>query len=503
MSSKKLSDILKDMSYLFCQDPDGALVRGIAYDSREVQKDYAFFALEGIHTDGHNYIKQAIESGASVIVHSKDLDDYPMNCAFVRVENTRRSLSPFSAAFYGHPSREIQVVGVTGTDGKSTTVWLISQLLELLDNKVGFLSTVNFKAGDELQKNHFRQSTPEAPEIHRFLRDMVDQGLDYAVIEATSHGLSEKNSRLADVNFLGAVFTNVTQEHLEFHGTLEQYRQDKANLFRLVADSDDEMAFGVVNADDPNAELFMEALGEKACFCYSMKDQEQDISARSIHGDFTGSEVTLVYPGGELQTRLNIPGKVNVENLMAAILTVMELEGLDPEDLEELIPQLKGVKGRMVPIHGKQPFQVYVDYAHTPGSFEKLLPSLKEAIEGRLIAVFGSAGERDIEKRATQGSIADQWCEIIILADEDPRLEDPLKILEDIAAGTKDRSLGENLFLIPDRREAMGKALDIAQEGDLVISLGKGHEGSIIYADGPMDWDEMAVMEELLRERGY
>lgn len=503
MRTKALSNILKDLDYLFCQDPDDTLVQGIAYDSRDVRKGYAFFALKGIHTDGHNYINQAIEAGASVIVISEKLDEYRDGVAYVQVKDTRKSLSPFSASFYDHPSRELTLVGVTGTDGKSTTVSFISQLLELQGLKTGHLSTVSFNAGRENQKNHLRQSTPEAPEIQRLLREMVEQGVEYGVIEATSHGLSEKNYRLGDVDFDAAVLTNVTQEHLEFHGSLEQYKHDKANLFRMVADSENEMAFGVVNTDDPSAEYFMEALGEKPCFTYSMDSEDADLHVQNIDLNYNATEFRLCYPGGSERVTLNVPGKVNIENLMAALITVMELEGLEVEDLLDRIPDLKGVAGRMVCIEGKQPFQVYVDYAHTPGSFNKLLPSLKKGLPGKLIAVFGSAGERDIQKRAEQGKIADQFCDIILLTDEDPRLEDSMKILEDIASGTVNRIREENLFLIPDRREALSRALDLASEGDMVIGLGKGHESSIIYADGPRDWNEMDVMTELLREKGY
>jgi len=503
MRSKTLSTILKEISYQFCQDPGNTKVTGIVYDSREVQKGYAFFALKGLHTDGHHYIDKAIEAGASVIVYSDKLEDFRDGTAYVHVEDTRKALAPFSASFYDHPSRELSLVGVTGTDGKSTTVSLISQLLTMQGLKTGHISTVSFNTGSKEQKNYLRQSTPEAPEIQRLLREMVDKGLDYAVIEATSHGLSEKNFRLGCVDFDAAVFTNITQEHLEFHGTLEQYKNDKANLFRMIADSENEMAFGVVNIDDEAADYFIEALGEKPFFSYSMDSEDADLHVKNIDLSPEGTEFRLCYPGGSERVRLNIPGKVNIENLMAALITVMELEGLDVEDLLDSIPSLKGVDGRMVSLEGSQPFQVYVDYAHTPGSFNKLLPSLKKETRGKLISVFGSAGERDIDKRSQQGKIADQHCDIIILTDEDPRLEDSMKILEDIASGTVNRKRGENLFLIPDRREALSKALELAGEGDTVIGLGKGHESSIIYAEGPREWNEEKVLTELLREKGY
>ena len=502
---KKLSQIqdsIEVIEILGTGDPE---IRGIVYDSRHVDKDFAFFALKGVHANGHEFLDEAIELGASVVVYSDPEMERKPGPYYLRVKDTRTALSPFSAAFYDFPSREMSVIGVTGTDGKSTTVSFIQQLIEAEGESCGFLSTVSYKADGDVVDNPFRQSTPEAPEIQRIMREMVDNGMEYAVIEATSHGLSPRNNRLGDVEFDAAVFTNLTHEHLEFHGTFEQYREDKCILFRMLSDkyTDDSFLFGVVNRDDPSSDFFIRAAGETPIYLYSMKNKESDVYADSFDAGVDGTTFMLHTPGEKKKLTLNIPSLVNVENLMAAMMVSAEIMGIEVLDLAPHVPKLKGVKGRMTRIKGKQPYDVVVDYAHSPGSFEKVLPALKKLTEGKMIIVFGSAGERDVEKRSDQGEIAADYGEIIILADEDPRLEDPMAILEDIAFGINDKVRDESLFLIPDRKKALKKALDLADPGDMVVALGKGHESSIIYSDGPHPWNEQAVLEELLRERGY
>ncbi|MDC7232561.1 MAG: UDP-N-acetylmuramoyl-L-alanyl-D-glutamate--2,6-diaminopimelate ligase [Spirochaetales bacterium] len=500
---KTIESIFKKIDTLEIKGDQSAEIISLEYDSRKVEKGTLFFALEGVHTDGHEYIDMAIHQGAAGIVHSRDLDDFVEGICYIKVKNTRQALSPASAAYYDHPSSKLKVIGVTGTDGKSTTVSFIHQLLEAEGMKAGFLSTVNYKAGPVAKANPYRQSTPEAPHIHQLLKEMVDSGMEYAVLEATSHGLSPKNSRLADVEFDVAVLTNVTHEHLEFHGSIEQYRLDKANLFKMIADSPSDDAFGVVNDDDQWAEIYMDAVGEKPVFLYSLKDKDADLWCSDYKSDDTGISFTLHVPNGKKDSRLNMPGLFNIENAMAALVAVSELLEEDVLELVEHLPNLTGVTGRMSPVTGNMPFSVLVDYAHTPGSFEKLLPLVKSDVKGKLIVLFGSAGERDVEKRSEQGEIADDYADIIILSNEDPRGDDPMDIINDIAEGITSKDQDKNLFFIPDRREGMKKAVELAGEGDMILTLGKGHESSIIYDDGPRPWNESEVLKEVLAEAGY
>lgn len=497
MKNKRLSELLSCINTIKTTGSQNSEISSLIYDSRDVTEGSLFFALKGIHTDGHKFIEKAIKSGAKAIIHSDELSFYDESIDYVQVEDCRQAMSPLSSAYYDFPSNKLKVIGVTGTDGKSSTVSMIHQLLELSGKKAGFISTVNYKTGDIIEKGAIRQSTPEAPSIHKLLNEMVENNKEFAIVESTSHGLSLKTSRLKDVRFNGAVLTNVTHEHLEFHGTIEKYRDDKANLFRMARD------FAVINSDDENYQIFERASGDIHKIYYSTIEKNCTLYACNAQTDPEGSDFVLHYRGRTFNVRLNVPGLVNIENIMAAIAAVLEISEISIEKILQSVPEVRSVKGRMALISGNQPFDVYVDYAHTPGSYKKVFPLFKKAAKNRLITLFGSAGERDIEKRSVQGAIADSFSDIIILTDEDPRLEDSVSIMMDIEKGIKNKTAGKDLFLISDRREAIKKALEIAEPGDMVITLGKGHESSIEYADGHHPWDEISVVESILQEMEY
>ncbi|MQY77189.1 MAG: UDP-N-acetylmuramoyl-L-alanyl-D-glutamate--2,6-diaminopimelate ligase [Spirochaeta sp.] len=501
----RLSGLIQNIEILKSRGALDQEIKGIAYDSREVEEGFLFAALQGLHTDGHRYIEEAIGRGAVAVLHSQDQSQYRREISYIQVENSRRSLSPISAALHNYPSRELTVVGVTGTDGKSSTVWFIYQLCEALKKSAGFISTVQFKAQAGEEKNTLRQSTPEAPEIHRLLRQIKASSSTIAVVEATSHGLSSRTSRLADVDFDVALLTNVTHEHLEFHGTFEQYRSDKANLFRALSRSPKKEGtprFGIINMDDSNYEYFR-SQSNYPVFRYSINNQQANLYAANVAADLCGSTFTLHYQGEEQSVALNLPGLFNVENIMAAALTVLKLFELPLAAVCAQLTAVKGVKGRMEIVDLGQPFRVFVDYAHTPGAFMKLLPLVREHTRGKLTAVFGSAGERDIEKRVQQGEIAARYCDRIILTDEDPRGEDPMTILRQIASAIEPAAPGKELFLSADRREAIKLALTRAEEEDTVLLLGKGHESTIIYSTGAVHWDEHATARRCLEKLGY
>ncbi|MDR1319276.1 MAG: UDP-N-acetylmuramoyl-L-alanyl-D-glutamate--2,6-diaminopimelate ligase [Treponema sp.] len=496
--------------------PADPAVTGLEYDSRKVKPGNLYFALPGLHTDGHRYIGDAVKKGAAVIVHEADPGEKAEGPAYRRVKNSRYAMAPVSAAFYNYPSRRLLVTGVTGTEGKSTTVFLIWQLLRFLGKKAGFFSTVQYSTGGEAEWNPEHQTTPEAPVVQGLLWKMAENGAEYAVVEASSHGLSERTNRLGDVDFDAAVFTNVTHEHLEFHGTWERYRSDKANLFRALDrkrvktfDSGRRIPepFGVINLDDPSAAYFAEAAKRRA-FTYSVRGKEADLSVRSIESGAFGNwyEVFTPADSGSLDIRDQLPGAFNAGNVLAALLAVHGLTGKPLREIAPLAARLKPVRGRMTSVNRGQPFEVLVDYAHTPSSFLALFPSLRDRIKktgGRIISLFGSAGERDTQKRSRQGRIAADYSDILILADEDPRGENPRDILEEIAAGAPERKRGEDLFLIPGRPEAIRKAFSLARPGDLVLLLGKGHENSIIYAEKTIAYDEIREAEKALEEREF
>jgi len=499
---KRLSAITGNINITGRSGPDPEIT-GIFYDSRRVIPGGLFVATDGLHTDGHRFIPAALEKGAAAVLASRPAD-CPPEVAFLLTENPRLCLSSLASAFYDHPSRRLKVIGVTGTDGKTSTVFLIHQLLSLSGKKSGFLSTATYQAGGEILKNPYRQSTPEAPEVQEILAEIAGAGCEYAAIETTSHGLSPRTGRLADVRFEAGVFTNITHEHLEFHGTFEVYRQDKSRLFsRLEAGS----SGGIINRDDPQWAFFAEAARKNSpevpLYTYSRSDGEADLYCREIRQDQAGSTFRLGGADTDLPVRLNIPGNFNIENTLAALLAVRAVTGAPLEELVPLVPRLTGVKGRMKTVDRGQPFTVIVDYAHTPGAFEKILPDIRTTARGRVIALFGSAGERDVAKRPMLGALAHRYCDILVLTDEDPRGEVSQEILEEIAAGAPGRTRGEDLFLVPDRRQAMLEAFRLARPEDTVLLLGKGHESTIIYADGPIPWDEEETARECLALTGH
>jgi UDP-N-acetylmuramoyl-L-alanyl-D-glutamate--2,6-diaminopimelate ligase len=330
---------------------------------------------------------------------------------------------------------------------------------------------------------------------------MLDHGLEVAVLESTSHGLSPRTMRLEDVHYSGAIFTNVTREHLEFHGSLENYRQAKVRLFEFLNKEESPLEpYGVVNMDDPHHSLFLSAT-QRSCQTYSLKDPRADLYAKITESHPSGTSFELHWAGRSAQGSLPIPGTFNVENLLGALLAAAPLLKKSPLDLLPLAQHITGVKGRMKPVILGQPFHALVDYAHTPGSFEKLFPMIKASTSGRLIAVFGSAGDRDLEKRPIQGEIAARFADVLILTNEDPRGEDPRRILEDIRAGIQKKNL--EIHLIPDRQEAIVKACSLARNSDTVICLGKGHEQSIEFSDSHRPWDEEQALIQAIEQLGF
>jgi UDP-N-acetylmuramoyl-L-alanyl-D-glutamate--2,6-diaminopimelate ligase len=510
---KHFSELIRDLDILqknICSDPK---ITGLTYDSRQVRNGALFVALSGEHTDGHIYIKEAVKSGALALILQKPNLDIAPSIAFAVTPDTRLALSHLSANFFEHPSKHLYVIGITGTDGKSSTVWFIQQLLEFAGKASGFISTTSFKTANKVLNNPFRQSTPEAPEIQSLLHEMIQAGKRYAVVEATSHGLSLKTSRLRHVHFDVGVFTNLTHEHLEFHGSFENYRLDKANLFQALSHSPLKTdfstlspfttpRFAVLNVSDPSWKYMAEHT-QVPCYTYGLNAGNADLWASDLKATLKGTDFILHFAGKEYALRFAHHGLFNVENLLASLLTVSKAAEVAVSDLIPFIAQLKAVQGRMHLVESGQPFRVIVDFAHTPAAFKKLLPFVSAQTKGRLICVFGSAGERDIAKREMQGKIASEYCQLVILTDEDPRGEESLAILEDIARGCPNLTRGEDLFLIPDRREAILKALSQAKTPDTVLLLGKGHEKSIIYRDHSQPWDEIKEAENILNHLGY
>lgn len=489
-------------------------ISNVAYDSRKVRPGALFVAIKGVHVDGHRYIATAVEQGAVAVVYDDPHQAPPATIPSALVADAKVALSPIAAAFYDYPAQQLEVVGITGSKGKTTTTFLTAAALEASGELVGFMSTVDFKIGQRQWANKTRQSTPEALEIQAMLREMVEAGCSYAVVESTSHGLSPRWNRLGDCAYDVALITNVTHEHLDYHGTVEQYRADKAQLFQLLATSPSQKSIlgqptlvekvAIVNADDPHAAQFRAAAGEQVRHLSYAIHAEADLRATEIVSTSKGLRFTAITPQGNFALNLQLVGTFYVYNVLAA-LSVCVARGVDLAAAIQRLEAIPGINGRMEQVELGQPFSVLVDYAHNPDSFEQVMSMLRPLTQGRLIAVFGSAGERDLAKRPIQGQIAAKWCDLLYLTDEDPRAEDSLHILQEIAAGAQaeGKIIDQNCWLIPDRRTAIEQALTTAQAGDVVLLLGKGHEGNIIYASGDIEWNEHAEAERALQALGY
>ena len=531
----QLCDLLAGLRGARVHGPADIEISSIAYDSRAVRPGGLFIAISGFHTDGHAFIPQALERGAAAVVVERleqariGVPARPTPITWVVVENSRTALAPIAAAWYGHPGRQMRVVGITGTDGKTTTTFLTSAVLEAGGHTTGMIGTVDFKVGARQWANETRQSTPEAPEVQALLREMANAGCGYAVLEATSHALSARWNRLGGCAFDVALLTNVTHEHLDFHGSVEQYRRDKARLFEMLGEGGGVWVAGdgkttpnpqhpapvparksrktaIVNADDPYHQMFLDAAPASAERLTYAVNSPADLRAYDVTSSAAGLSFRVATPWGGAQLNLQLTGDFNVSNALAA-LAVGLAEGLPIDGCVTALEAIPGVRGRMERIEQGQPFTVLVDYAHTPGAFEKLMSIARPLTSGQLIAVFGSAGERDREKRPIQGAVAARFCDLLVLTDEDPRLEDRDAIIDEIAEGVRRANQGRDkrcaYMCIADRPRAIRAALAQACPGDIVLLLGKGHESCIIYGDTKMAWDEAGEARAALRELGF
>ena len=466
-------------------------VQALAYDSRRVEPGTLFFAVPGVHVDGHDFVADAVARGAIGLVVERELSD--ASVPQLVVENSRYALADAADAWFGRPSEQLTVIGVTGTDGKSTVTALAAEMLWACRRHPGQIGTVQIGIFDEIVPNDDRNTTPEALELQELLARMVAAGNDSVVMEATSHALALGRTR--NCRFDVGVVTTVTSEHLEFHGSVEAYRAAKA---RLV----DEVPIAVLNADDASFEYFRDhARGRIITYAI---DGEADLRAGNLRPDPTGTRFHLESPRWHGEVRLAVPGRFNVSNALAA-LGVAEALGLDLHHAASALDGTSGVAGRMERIDAGQPFTVIVDYAHTADALHKMLDTLRPLARGRLIVVFGSAGERDPTKRAPMGRVAAEHADLVIIADEDPRLEDPRAINEAIADGARAAGAadGERLWVIDDRREAIAHAIGLARDGDIVLLAGKGHETSIFYGTDKLPWDDRVVVREALAAAGW
>ncbi|HLZ80668.1 MAG TPA: UDP-N-acetylmuramoyl-L-alanyl-D-glutamate--2,6-diaminopimelate ligase [Ktedonobacteraceae bacterium] len=478
-------------------------ITALAYDSRRVQAGGLFIAVPGAHTDGREFLADAARRGASAALgetlRQEGCSSLPL--PYIEVRNVRVALANLACAFYGYPAQRLCTIGVTGTDGKTTTSNLISTILEAAGLQTGLMTTANFRMRGQEWENATRQSTLEALEIQQFLQRMFDVGVTHAVIEATSHGLELQ--RVRGCNFDVGVVTNITHEHLDFHKTIDNYRRAKARLFESLDPARDKglgvHPVAILNRDDQSYEM-LKSYCRVPILDYAI-DQPASVRAIDLQLHAHSTRFRVLLPAAEMMVETQLVGRFNVSNCLAAIATACS-QGVKPTAITNGLAKVTGITGRMESINEGQAFTVIVDYAHTPESLEKVLTTLRPLTKGKLMVVFGSAGERDVQKRPIMGRIAAQMADFFVITDEDPRQEDREQILQEIAVGAKaaGRCQGRDFLCIADREQAIAAAFAHAQAGDTVLLAGKGHEQSILIGKEKVPWDDRRVAREELRK---
>jgi len=475
-------------------------VHEIAFDSRLVQPGDVFVALEGVSMDGHRFIADAIQKGAIAVVGMQALEKAAF--PYIRVEDTRRALAYLCAAFNGNPAHKLTVIGVTGTDGKTTTSNLIYQILLAAGYRAGIISTVNAVIGGEVIDTGFHTTTPDAPDTQKYLAQMVAAGLTHVVLESTSHGLSQH--RVTGCEFDIGVVTNITHEHLDYHKTYEEYRAAKGRLFTMLAETPEKSQgnprLAVLNRDDSSYE-YLHELTQVRQVAYSLFPGA-DVWAEDVSLQSDGMSFVAVGKNFRQPISSTLVGDYNISNILAAFSTTVFGLGISPEVAARGIEALPGVPGRMERIDLGQNFTAIVDFAHTPNALEVTLKTARQLTKGRVIAVFGSAGLRDRAKRRMMAQVAIHMADVTILTAEDPRTESLDAILAEMTdEAVKEGGIeGEDFFRVPDRGDAIRNGLQIARPGDLVIACGKGHEQSMCFGTVEYPWDDRIAMRAALAE---
>ncbi len=486
-------------------DPAQVAITGITKDSRMVTPGALFVAYHGVENDLHRFIPDAIARGAAAIVcedarwRAGETGRIPC----LVTPNGRQAFAYLCAAWHDYPGRSLIVVGVTGTDGKTTTSNLIYHVLRAAGLKAGIISTVNAVIGDRALDTGLHTTTPDADDVQGYLAQMRDAGLTHCVLEVTSHGLAQY--RVDGVGFDVAVITNITHEHLDLHGSREAYRAAKGRLFEMAGNSRQMDKMGVIptavlNADDAFSFEYLRAIPIARHMVYSARTEAGEVRARSVTHAPDGLRVTVSTPRGEMTIRSRLIGDFNVSNILAAVSAALALDVPD-KAIQAGIAAMPGVPGRMERISLGQPFTAIVDFAHTPNALEQALRTLRPLTAGRLIVVFGCAGERDKFKRPMMGRAAGQYADVIVLTAEDPRRESPDAIIDQIAAGIDNPSA--QVLRVPDRGEAIRAACALAKAGDIVVSCGKGHEQSMCFGTTETPWDDREAMRRAIRELGF
>ena len=501
-----LRTLLKDLEcYQLSGDPDMA-IGALTPDSRRVRPGGLFVAYVGENVDGHRFIPQAVERGAAAIAGERERpDDLPPHVTYLQVPDGRAALAQLAAAWHGHPSRQLTVVGVTGTEGKTTTVNLVRSILAAAGLKTGMISTVNALIGDRYQDTGLHVTTPDAPQIQALLAEMVAAGTEAVVLEVTSHGLAQR--RVVAVDFDVAVVTNITHSHLNYHGTWEQYCADKARLVHALSSAWRKPGVpkvAVLNADDRSYPILVPIPADRR-LSYAL-EAEADVTASDERLQEGERTFTVHAPGIRFPIRTLLAERYNVYNILAAASAALALD-LPVGAIQEGVYALQAVGGHMERIEEGQDFAAIVDFAHSPNALEQALAALRAGTAGRLIAVFGCAGQRDVLQRGMMGEIAGRLADVTVITAEDPRTEDLDELIDAIAQGCaragarEGEGEGARYYRVSDRAEAIAFAVGLARRGDVVVAAGKGHEQSMCFGTVEYPWDDRVVVRAALLAR--
>jgi len=485
----RLKDVLAGMPLKKLNGSEDEEIQGIAYSSKSVKPGDMFAALKGVKKDGFEFVGEALNNGAAVILSDQPKPEN-LAKAWIQVSDTREALAQCSANFYSHPSQKMKVVGITGTKGKTTITYLLEEILNKTQFVPGIIGTISYKGpGMNLTA---RLTTPEAPDLQRLLSEMLAKGATHCVMEVSSHALELK--RVVGIGFDVVVFANLSGDHLDYHQSMDRYFEAKKKLFFL----NHKKRMAVVNRDDPWGQKLIAQLPAGA-ITFGIEPGAM-VAAENINLNEKGIETLVKYPSGQLTLSSPLLGKPNLYNILASIAVALTLN-LPVSAIKEGIASLKGIPGRFEKIDNSLGLHVFVDYAHTDDALKNLLETVRGFNPRRIILVFGAGGDRDKTKRPRMGEAAGRLADWTIITSDNPRSEDPLAIISDIEAGIK-KTGTQNYQIIPDRREAIEQALSLGTEGDYILVAGKGHEDYQIIKDQILHFDDAEVIQEILQKKG-
>jgi len=483
----KLSKLLKNTKYNILSGSTDIDINGMSIDSRKIQKSNLFFCITGFNVDGHNFIDAAVKNGAVAIVVEKDIKKIYKGITVVKVDDTREAISQICNIFYDYPSKKFNLIGITGTNGKTSSTYFMESILKQHNCNVGVIGTIETRInGNKVKFDFATSTTPDTIELNQLFVKMISEKVDNVVMEVSSHALELEKVDCCDFDI--AIFTNLTQDHLDLHKTMENYCNAKARLFKMCK-------YGIINADDKYSHKIIE---QSNCEITTFSiDNESNLKAKNIEYNMDNVKFTVNINNKDVDFILNVPGRFSVYNALGVIAAALKMN-IPIDVIQKGISSVKGVPGRIQNIKNNKGFNVIVDYAHTPDGLENIIKAVREFTNRKVITVFGCGGDRDKKKRPIMGNIAAKLSDYTIITSDNPRSEEPIDILKDIEVAVK--NVTDNYEMFVDRKEAIFKAIKIAKKGDSVIIAGKGHEDYEIFKDKTIHFDDAETAKEALED---